>query len=98
MSFFDEQMICQDCCADETFTPNYAAARAAEKEALRSGNQRFPGIGLADEDRTVLADRLGARSRESTREDGESRPRIGWTWRAGWRANQRSSPERRSEP
>jgi len=98
MSFFDEQMLCQDCREDETFAPNYAAARAAEKEAVRSGNQRFPGIDLADEDRAVLADRLSARRRGTAGEDAESRPRPGWTWRAAWRGDDRSAPGRPAEP
>ncbi len=97
MSFFDEQMLCQDCCEDETFAPNYAAARVAEKEAVKSGNQRFPGIGLADEDHAVLADRLSARRRGSAGEDTESRQSTGWTWRAVSRADC-SAPERRAEP
>ncbi len=98
MSFFDEQMLCQECREDETFAPNDAAARAAEKQAVRSGNQRFPGIGLAEEDRAALAARLSARRLGAAGEDVDSRPRLDRTRRAAWRTDDGSAPERRAEP
>jgi hypothetical protein len=98
MSFFDEKMLCPECREDETFAPNYAAAREAEKAAVRSGNQRFPGIGLADEDRAVLNDRLDARRRGTTREGLGPRPSSGSRWRAPWGDDGRTRPDRQPEP
>jgi hypothetical protein len=98
MSFFDQQMICQDCLEDETFAPNYAAARAAERQAVRSGDQRFPGIGLADEDRVVLAARLGARHVGTARDDVDSRPIPASRPRPARRDRDRFGREKRAEP
>ena len=61
MSFFDEEWCCGPCLEDEKLLPSYAAARAAEKHEVEQGNQRYPGIGLAAEDRGALDDRLKAR-------------------------------------
>ena len=61
MSFFDEEWCCPPCLEDEKLLPSYAAARVAEKHEVEQGNQRYPGIGLAEEDQSALADRLKAR-------------------------------------
>ena len=98
MSFFDEQMLCPECREDETFAPNYAAARDAQKAAVRWGNQRFPGVGLADEDLAVLRDRLSARRRAAAREAGPPPASGDGTRRAGGSRDGFSSPGPGAEP
>ena len=71
MSFFNEEWCCLPCLGDEKLLPGYAAARMAEKHEVEQGNQRYPGIGLAAEDRGALDDvlkarRLGATCRQLT--------------------------------
>lgn len=61
MSFFDEEWCCLPCLEDERLLPSYTAAREAERREVTAGNQRYSGIGLAEEDRSALADRLKAR-------------------------------------
>jgi hypothetical protein len=61
MSFFDEAWCCLACLEDERLLPTYTATREAERGEVTAGNQRYPGIGLAEEDRSALADRLKAR-------------------------------------
>lgn len=46
MSMFNEDCICMDCKRKETERPDYAKARDAEHEAVKSGNMNFKGIGL----------------------------------------------------
>jgi hypothetical protein len=93
MSLFDEQMLCPECREDETFAPNYDAARAAERAAVRWGNLRFPGVGLADDDRAILRDRLSARRRAAALEGGPPRSSPDTTRRAGGWPDGPSAPE-----
>lgn len=46
MSMFNEDCICMECKRKETEHPDYAKARDAEHEAVKSGNRNFKGIGL----------------------------------------------------
>lgn len=46
MSMFNEDCICMECQRKETERPDYAKARDAEREAVKSGNRNFKGIGL----------------------------------------------------
>lgn len=46
MSMFNEDCICMECQRKETEHPDYAKARDAEHEAVKSGNRNFKGIGL----------------------------------------------------
>jgi len=39
-------MICASCKAAELKRPDYPAAVAAERDAIRKGNMNFRGIGL----------------------------------------------------
>ncbi len=61
MSRFNTDTICMSCSADEHQAPGYVAARDAEREAVRSGDYNFPGVGLSTEDLAFLADRRKAR-------------------------------------
>jgi hypothetical protein len=61
MSFFDEEWCCPQCLEDEKLLPGYGAAGEAERREVAAGNQRYPGVGLAAEDRSALDDRLKAR-------------------------------------
>ncbi len=61
MSFFDEEWCCLPCLEDERLLPSYTAAREAERREVTAGNQRYPGIGLTEEDRSALADRRRVR-------------------------------------
>ncbi len=49
------------CSEDEQQAPGYVAARDAEREAVRSGDYNFPGVGLSTEDLAFLAHRRKAR-------------------------------------
>ena len=44
-STFNTEQICMACEKLETQHPDYERARAAEADAVRSGNYNFPGIG-----------------------------------------------------
>ena len=46
MSKFNTEIICGDCKDAETEHPAYAAADRAEVEAVRRGDNNFPGVGL----------------------------------------------------
>lgn len=61
MSYFNTEDICFTCKADEHHCPNYERAYDAETAAVMAKNYNFPGIGLAPEDRAVLAERLKLR-------------------------------------
>ena len=61
MSFFNEEWCCLPCLEDEKLLPGYAAARIAERDEVTAGTQRYPGVGLTEEDRSALAVRLEAR-------------------------------------
>ena len=76
MSFFNEDFCCLLCLDDEKYAPNYAAAREEEKRRVGDGNHRYPGIGLTEEDRCVLAERREARRRPGDRGEttGADRP------------------------
>jgi len=45
MSYFNTEMICPDCDLKERAHPDFARARETEIEAVRNGNNNFPGIG-----------------------------------------------------
>jgi len=45
MSIFNIEMICSDCQNKEKKHEKYEEARYAEREAIKSGNYNFPGIG-----------------------------------------------------
>lgn len=45
MSRFNTEIICLDCEAKERRHPDYPKAVAAELEAVKRGEQNFPGIG-----------------------------------------------------
>jgi hypothetical protein len=66
MSFFDEAWCCPQCLEDEKLLPGYAGAREVERREVAAGNLRYPGIGLAAEDRRALGDRLKARRPAAT--------------------------------
>jgi hypothetical protein len=55
MSKFNTDIICTPCEMGECDAPGYAAAAAAEAEAVRDGDFNFSGVGLLPEDRTFLA-------------------------------------------
>ncbi len=61
MSKFNTDTICMSCSEDEQQAPGYVAARDAEREAVRSGDYNFPGVGLSTEDLAFLAHRRKAR-------------------------------------
>ena len=46
MSMYNTEMICASCKAAELKRPDYPAAVAAERDAIRKGNMNFHGIGL----------------------------------------------------
>lgn len=46
MSMFNEDCICMDCMQKEKEHQDYARARIAEQEAVKSGNYNFKGIGF----------------------------------------------------
>ena len=48
MSYFNQQMICEQCERDEQANPYYKKARQAELDAIKAGNYGFRGIGLPD--------------------------------------------------
>jgi hypothetical protein len=45
MSMFNTQEICMACSDAERQDPRYQEARAADEQAIRTGNYNFPGIG-----------------------------------------------------
>ena len=45
MSMFDVSLICMECADAEQEDPRYVEARAADEQAIRSGNYNFKGIG-----------------------------------------------------
>jgi hypothetical protein len=49
MSWFNEQLICNDCSDSEKDRDDYAEARRAKAEALRNGDYNFAGIGFKHE-------------------------------------------------
>ena len=46
MSMFNTDCICMKCAKEERSRDDYAKARDAEVDAVRSGNRNFQGIGL----------------------------------------------------
>ena len=44
MSIFNTDVICMSCKEEEKRDPEYAAAQAAEREALKAGDTNFKGI------------------------------------------------------
>ena len=79
MSFFDEEWCCLPCLDDESLLPSYTAAREAERREVTAGNQRYPGIGLAEEDHSALAElvkarRLGATCHQLSPYEAEETP------------------------
>jgi hypothetical protein len=61
MSRFNTDTICLSCCDDEQQAPGYGAAQDAERDAVKSGDYNFPGVGLSTEDLAFLAARRKAR-------------------------------------
>jgi hypothetical protein len=45
MSMFNTQEICMACSDAERQDPRYQEARAADEQAIRTGNYNFAGIG-----------------------------------------------------
>jgi len=45
MSMYSTRLICLDCEAEERKRDDYAAARAADVAAIKSGNYNFNGVG-----------------------------------------------------
>jgi len=45
MSYFNQQMLCEQCERDEQENPYYKKARQAELKAIKAGNYNFKGIG-----------------------------------------------------
>lgn len=78
MSKFNEDIICVDCKTDEQLAPGYAAADAAECEAVRARRYAFSGPGLTPEDRTFLIARIRAR-REEAKKNGEAKSSVAGT-------------------
>jgi hypothetical protein len=62
MSWFTTEEICLDCKEEERGYPNYAKERPEERASLDRGERNFPGIGLAPEDLSYLAERRKARN------------------------------------
>ena len=46
VSMFNTQTICMDCSTEEEKRPDYADAKKADEEAIRTGNYNFKGIGF----------------------------------------------------
>ena len=46
MSFFNTEMICNECEGIEENHPKYEEAKRVEHEHVAGGNMNFPGIGL----------------------------------------------------
>jgi hypothetical protein len=44
-SYFNTQMICEDCDTEERAHPDFAAAMEACDDAVLSGERNFPGVG-----------------------------------------------------
>lgn len=65
MSKFNRDTICLNCKTDERDAPGFAQADAAEVAAVRSGQKDYPGVGLSEEDRKFLAQRLVARKTDA---------------------------------
>jgi len=49
MSFFNTDMICEDCIAEEKSHSMYKKAREEELKEVKKGNLNFKGIGLPKE-------------------------------------------------
>lgn len=48
MSYFNTQMVCEQCERDEQAHPDYDHARATERQAIKTKNYDFRGIGLPE--------------------------------------------------
>lgn len=46
MSYFNTDVICPDCDAEERAHPDYERAREIELEHVRNGDYNFRGVGL----------------------------------------------------
>jgi len=44
-SYFNTQMLCSECSAEEARHPDYEYARTVEGEAVRGGDYNYPGVG-----------------------------------------------------
>ena len=49
MSYFNEDICCNECLDKEKAHPKYAEAKRAENEQVKRGNYNFPGIGLPED-------------------------------------------------
>ena len=48
-SWFNTQMLCPACCAEEASHPLYEHAQQAEFAKIQTGDYRFTGIGLPED-------------------------------------------------
>jgi hypothetical protein len=46
MSYFNTDVICPDCDAEERAHPDFERAREIEMEHVRNGDYNFPGVGV----------------------------------------------------
>lgn len=49
MSFFNTEECCLSCIEKEQTHPKFGEAKKAECDAIKSGDNNFPGIGLPEE-------------------------------------------------
>jgi len=63
-SYFNTEMICTTCKAEETQLPGYAVAYATEVAEVQKGNYRYAGVGLSEEDRRVMRELIAKRKGE----------------------------------
>jgi len=53
-SYFNTQIICLDCEAEERAHPDFAYAQEVEEQACRGGNYNFKGVGWPGRDGRVV--------------------------------------------
>lgn len=46
MSFFNTDILCNECLVEESQHPDFEKAKIAERDEVVKGNYNFPGIGL----------------------------------------------------
>jgi len=56
MSMFNTDIICMACKDREKQRPDYKAAGDAEREAVRSGDFNFPGVGIPTMNQNIVTD------------------------------------------
>ncbi len=62
MSRMNTDILCMPCLNDEKDCPGFQAAYEAEHAEVLKGNYSFEGVGLTDEDRAFLTQRISTRS------------------------------------